>query len=380
MNEEQLPFIWIEDIAEFSRLANIWKSGDFLAIDTEFERRTTYFQILALVQIYDGKQIYLIDPLKVECPEAFREICCDPNIIKILHSAKEDLEVLFYSWQCQIKGLFDTQVANAFLTQEMSLGYAALVEQNCKVKLDKQETQSDWLARPLTPLQLNYAAADVFYLPKIYTQLVQELKQKPYENIFHQECDEFCELTIKVADPSESYRKAKDVWRLSQKDLSLFKVLYEWRQNTAIDENKVPNHIIKEAELVQLTLNKPSKKSDFYKIDGIHPRSIKRYWQIICEIIQSYDATAQERLAVVLNPRDIPQFKALNKKLILIVQHEAKKLEINPLLLSSKRLIKKIAFAELANEEFPDAWHGWRGRILKSSFETVFTEVKADKC
>ena len=159
---------WIDDNQTFAGLAQSWRSLPYLALDTEFERRTTYYPKFALLQIYDGQSIYLIDPLKVECCDAFRELMADPQVDKILHSVKEDLEVLFYSWQCQLQGLFDTQVAYAFTNGEASMGYARMVAEMCDITLAKEATQSDWLKRPLSAVQLDYAAKDVLYLPFIY--------------------------------------------------------------------------------------------------------------------------------------------------------------------------------------------------------------------
>ncbi len=163
--------MFVDSSEELKKIVKEWLKLEWLAVDTEFERRTTFYAKLALVQIYDGRQIYLIDPFEVDCPLELRKVFESPAVIKIFHSSKEDLEVLYTAWDCRIQGLFDTQVANSFLTGEISLGYAKITEIVTGIFVDKQETTSDWVKRPLGEKQLDYAAKDVLYLPEIYQVL-----------------------------------------------------------------------------------------------------------------------------------------------------------------------------------------------------------------
>ncbi|WP_444998258.1 ribonuclease D [Aliikangiella sp. IMCC44359] len=367
---------WVDSQREFNSIVQSWINTKYLAIDTEFERRTTYYPILALLQIFDGDKVYLFDPLKIECTDAFRSICENANIIKIMHSAKEDLEVFFYSWNCRFNGLFDTQVAFAFDSGEISVGYAALVEQLCNESLSKEETQSNWLARPLSKTQLDYAAKDVIYLPGLYQKLNAKLVIKPYLKWFQYECDEMCDYALHQPDYKFDYRQAKDVWRLNGEQLGLFKLLYQWREETAIKENRTRNHIVRDPQLVQLVVLMPQIKNDFYKVKDLHPKSIRLYSEAIIEIVNGFKSANNAPLITVPNPRDLPYFNQLSHSFTKAIEGVAKSNQITANVLASKRLTRKLAFSYLAKEAFPNVWSGWRAKLLKPQFDQIFSQLK----
>jgi len=132
-----------------------------LAVDTEFMRRNTYYPQVALLQLCGGDEAFLVDPLRIEDLDGLRALLTAPAVTKLLHSCSEDLEV-FRCWLGVLpEPLVDTQRAAALLGEAFGLGYRALVERLCGISLDKGETRSDWLRRPLSDSQCHYAALDV---------------------------------------------------------------------------------------------------------------------------------------------------------------------------------------------------------------------------
>ena len=387
MNKHHKPPVnWINSSDEFDRICSYWlekyapgndQAAPYaLAIDTEFERRTSYFPNFALLQIFDGEKVYIIDTLEINCPESFQQICNDKTVFKVMHACKEDLEVLFYSWGCKIQGLFDTQIAHAFSKGEPSIGYAALVEKCCGVTLDKEETQSDWLARPLSEKQIEYAANDVIYLYSLFEQLQQQVQAIKSSELFEKECAELCKQVNTQPDYDKDYRQAKDVNRLSGKQLALFKALYRWREETAINENRTRNHIIRDHQLVEVARTSPQSKTQLKSIEGIHPRSVRKYSEQMIKLIEEYRTQSENFEKPVKNPRDIKQLKSLINRLATAVDRKARELELNSGLIASKRVIKKVALAWITNEEYPALWNGWRGKILSPEFAPIFSEFK----
>ena len=170
----------------------------FVGVDTEFRRTTKDNMRLALLQINDGEEIFLIDTLLIDSPEHQVSFLFDNDVTKIFHSCKEDLEAI-YAWTNKVMtNLFDTQLANAFLDSEYSISYQGLVEKKLDIVLDKKETRSNWLRRPLSDAQLKYAALDVEYLIHLYKIQKNELskscklenKCKVYNNLCGSEIDE----------------------------------------------------------------------------------------------------------------------------------------------------------------------------------------------
>ena len=139
-------------------------NSNLLAVDTEFIRQSTLFPKLGLIQLYDGSQLALVDPLSITDWRPLQQLFAKPELIKLLHSCSEDIEALATVGITQITPLFDTQLAAELLGWGSSMGYARLVEQLSGEILDKSESRTDWLARPLSQTQLQYAANDVHFL------------------------------------------------------------------------------------------------------------------------------------------------------------------------------------------------------------------------
>ena len=140
----------------------------YVAVDTEFRRTTKDNMKLALMQVNDSSEIYLIDCLQIKEPRETCSFLSSPDSRKIFHSCREDIEAI-YSWTNKgVLNIYDTQIANSLLGGTYSIGYQALVKEKIGLKVSKDETRTNWLKRPLTEAQLKYAASDVYYLIDLY--------------------------------------------------------------------------------------------------------------------------------------------------------------------------------------------------------------------
>ena len=165
-----------------------------VGVDTEFRRTTKDNMKLSLIQVNDGEEIYLIDCLQIDYKEENCNFLFSKDVIKIFHSCKEDLEAVF-SWTGQnLVNIFDTQLANAFLGGSYSIGYQDLVIDKIDLKVDKDETRSNWLRRPLTDSQLRYAASDVEFLSDLYMELEEKLISENKIDWFYEEITSIIDL------------------------------------------------------------------------------------------------------------------------------------------------------------------------------------------
>ena len=190
-------------------------SKSFIGVDTEFRRTTKTNMKLALLQVNDGEEIFLIDTLMIDDPKDSCDFLFSDSVIKIFHSCKEDLEAIFSWTGNKILTIFDTQLANSFLGSDYSISYQRLVEKKIDVLLEKKETRSNWLRRPLSDAQMKYASLDVEYLIHLYTAQVEELKflnklewhnqdiEKLIETIFNPQIQDF-ELTRTLPKTKEN--------------------------------------------------------------------------------------------------------------------------------------------------------------------------------
>ena len=168
-------FTLIETEEDLSILNQEFLNKPYLAVDTEFRRTTKDNMRLALLQVNDEEETYLIDAILVDDPGPHASFLFSESVTKIFHSCKEDLEAIF-SWTGQeMENIFDTQIANSLLDGDFSIGYQGLVEKEMGIVLNKNETRSNWIRRPLSNSQLKYAALDVEYLIHLYKAQKEEL-------------------------------------------------------------------------------------------------------------------------------------------------------------------------------------------------------------
>ncbi len=168
-------FTIIDTIQDLAFLNKELLEKSYLGVDTEFRRTTKDNMRLALLQINDGEEIYLIDTIAISDPFDHASFLFSNSVVKIFHSCKEDMEAI-YSWtKKEMQNIFDTQLANSFLGDEYSISYQGLVKKKLDIDLEKKETRSNWLRRPLSDDQLKYAALDVEYLIHLYEGQTDEL-------------------------------------------------------------------------------------------------------------------------------------------------------------------------------------------------------------
>ena len=182
-------YTYIDKQEDLSFLNSELLDRQFVGVDTEFRRTTKDNMRLALLQVNDGEEIYLIDSILIDDPKNNCSFLHSESVVKIFHSCKEDLEAV-YSWTGRkMVNIFDTQLANAFLEGDYSIGYQGLVDKKLGIILDKGETRSNWIRRPLSDSQLKYAALDVEYLIPLYEDQKEELQKTNKFDWFNQDIE-----------------------------------------------------------------------------------------------------------------------------------------------------------------------------------------------
>ena len=194
----------IEDL-EFLNRELVYK--ECIGVDTEFKRTSKDNMKLALLQINDGEEIYLIDAIAIKNPEENVSFLFSKSMTKIFHSCKEDLEAIYAWTNKKMTNIFDTQIANAFLDGNFSISYQGLVEEMLGITLEKKETRSNWMRRPLTDSQLKYASLDVEYLIYIYLEQKEQLSQSSKLKWLYQDIERLISLTFdQISIPSDLKR------------------------------------------------------------------------------------------------------------------------------------------------------------------------------
>ena len=187
-------FTFIDSIRDLAYLNKELSQKAYLAVDTEFRRTTKDNMKLALLQVNDEDETYLIDAILIDDPGPYVDFLFSPSVTKIFHSCKEDLEAIFSWTGKEMVNIFDTQLANSLLDGEFSIGYQGLVEQELDIVLNKNETRSNWIRRPLSDSQLKYAALDVEYLIYLYRSQKEALSRSSKLEWHNQEIKRLIEL------------------------------------------------------------------------------------------------------------------------------------------------------------------------------------------
>ncbi|UYZ84059.1 ribonuclease D [Entomomonas sp. E2T0] len=357
--------VWIRDNKTLIEYCSQWQQLPFITLDTEFLRETTFYPIAGLIQLSDGKTPYLIDPLTISDWSAFSQLLQSKQVIKVLHACSEDLELLFQLTGVITEPVFDTQVAAAFLGMGITLGYSPLVNQLLNKEISKEEKRSDWLQRPLSSEQEQYAAADVMYLIELYHYFVSHLSAEK-QHWLYEDTKELAESYAKVPDFQTLYKESRQAWRLSRQQLAVLKALYAWREEQARAQNIARGRLLKDNSLLMMAKYQPSNLVALAKIPEVHPRTLRKEGNALLGVIQQAAKISQENWPQrVDRPLSVNSGK-LAKELKKIVQQKATELNICPELLWRKRIIEKILYSVQANKDYqlPDSLKGWRKEIL----------------
>lgn len=387
--EHQEPVVeYVEDNAALASACQYLKSATVLALDTEFVRTNTFYPRPGLIQVGDGKRIFLLDPLTLNDWQPFLALLSDPDIIKLLHSGSEDL-VLFENTFGQLPDpLFDTQKAAAFLGFGANISYLNMVKELVGVELEKGETRSDWCARPLSERQLHYAALDVHYLPTIYTILLQQLQDKDYLSWVQEECQQMLQTAQANEDQNQwpsLFINVGGAWRLSPEQLAVLQQLVIWRETAARTRNKPRNWIAKDAELILLVQKRPEDRQALSSLRDVSKSLQQRDADTILDILHQDASLAPEfnELATALKAASgqplPPALRPAVKRLQRAVNQVAEQSGIAPELLARKKLLIEFLQSNRHCQSvdklvWPVDIDGWRRTLLQQPLFAALRE------
>ena len=236
---------------------------NIVAIDTEFERRHTYRPILSIVQIckpQEQPKVYDVFKTPNEKIAELIEVLSNNNIVKIIHSAKQDIEAIYYRFRgLAIKNVFDTQLANHVLTGENEIGYGELVKKYCNIDIVKEKKlqKSNWLKRPLTNEQIFYAKQDVKYLVDIYNKMLTKFKESSNKYaIFEKESIKLVDENRYKYSPNKYWFKIKQNISKKDKNYLLIKSLFILREKLAFKFNLPREKVITNNDLRHFAITK----------------------------------------------------------------------------------------------------------------------------
>jgi len=359
---------YIDTQTALVELCHHYQTSAVLAIDTEFVRERTFHAALGLIQVYDGEKLALIDPVAIDDLSAFWALLTNESIMKVIHAGSEDFEVFKHNGKCVPSPVLDTQVAAALIGLGSSLGYAKLVQEFCDIELDKGESRTNWLKRPLSDAQLSYAANDVIYLYRLYQPLLARVEEANRLEICLEESSRLANRTV-VRPPMKKYLDISNAWQLNAVQLSALQQLCEWRFAKAVAKDMALGFVVKDNELFNIAKAMPQSKSQLYGMESLHPMVIKRHHQDILAAVAAGKANKTPPPALT-RLIDYPQYKQKFKAIKALVADIAQTHNIPPEMLASKKLIHEVLTQLWKTEgeqsdQDPVLRSGWRKALVE---------------
>ncbi len=351
---------YVDSPAALAELCQSLRHSPWLALDTEFIRERTYYPRLCLIQVADADTVACVDPLALDDLDPLLDLLYDPAIIKVLHSAYQDLEI-FYHLRGAVPGpVFDTQVAATLLGHGEQMGYAALVMDMLGVELDKSQSRTDWTRRPLDPAQLRYAADDVRFLRGVYLRQRADLERRDRLDWLEDDFRELCEPGRYRVEPQEVWRRIKGHHQLKGAQLAVLRTLAAWREEQAIAADRPRRWILGDDVLLDLARRQPQDGDQLKHSRGLEAGALKRHGVTLLELIAQGRAAPPEQW-----PRQTPRLKldaqqdALMDAMMALVRLRGAHHGVSPQTLAGRRDLERL----LADDPDTALLHGWRARL-----------------
>ncbi len=349
-------YLWIETEQDLQSLSAQLRSSDWLALDTEFMRERTYYPQLCLVQIAAPDVVACIDILALTTFEPLLELLLDPHIVKVMHSARQDLEMLFHLCGRVPTPIFDTQLAASFNGLPDQAGYATVVKSLLGVSLAKSHTRADWSQRPLSAAALQYAADDVRYLRDIYLRLKQDLERQGRLAWLDAEHAVLTDPATYHPDPSTAWQRLRGLQRLDSRRLAAAKLLAAWREQQAMDRNLPRQWIFKDEVLFDLTRRLPENIEELKSTRGMADGLVRKHGEELIALLAAVNADTQPakkqlRLSV--------QEEALVDGLMAVLRMKSEAAGVGPVQLATRRDLEQL----VRGQRDLDLLKGWRMEI-----------------
>ena len=273
--------------------------SEFITIDTEFLRETTFWPELCLVQMASPTLEVLVDPLAkgIDLTPLF-ELMADGNVIKVFHAARQDIEIIHHLGGLIPHPIFDTQVAAMVCGFGDSISYDQLVQKIKNVQIDKSSRFTDWSRRPLSEKQLDYALADVTHLRDVYLALKAQLEREGRSSWLKEEMDILESRETYDMHPDDAWLRLKSRLR-KPTELAILKFIAAWREREARSRNVPRSRVLKDDAIFEIAQQQPKDSEALSRL-----RTIPKGWERSSSgtaIIETVNA------ALALPKADMPQ-------------------------------------------------------------------------
>jgi ribonuclease D len=360
-----------------------------IALDTEFMGEGRYGTLLCLIQLAvadtpkgipqgahrdehkqaggsGGERIEIVDPLDgTLAGEPLARVLADPQVEVVVHAGRQDIALLRRALGCEVRNVFDTQVAAGFLGMPAQCSYDTLLAELLGVRLAKSASFTRWDTRPLSPEQLSYAREDVVHLTALASELERRLERAGRLQWAREEC-EFLEHVSDERDLDAVFARLPRIRGMSSASQGIARELVAWREQTAAERDRPVQSVLGDTPLVEIAKRKPSSLRKLEEIRGVGQGSLRKRGEELLNAVQRGLQSAREPLAsgprpAQPRPEDAPLI-ALSEALVRARAHEA---DLAYELLASRADLQAIVVGERIGERADvRTLRGWRGELV----------------
>ncbi|MCE3232278.1 MAG: rnd [Rickettsiaceae bacterium] len=351
----------ITNAEELKNLCAGLKNEEYITVDTEFLRDKTYYPKLCLIQVASEKVEFAVDPMAegMDLSPLF-EVFANQKVMKVFHSARQDIEIILKLSGNVPKPMFDTQVAAMVCGFGASASYATLVSELVGKNVDKSSRFTDWSRRPLSKAQLDYALSDVTYLRTVYKKLKADLFESGREHWLMEEMESLTSPENYVVNPDEIWEKLKPKGT-SRRFLGMVREIAKWRELAAQKLDRPRGHILKDQGLLEVAAVIPKSAEEFHAI-----RSTSGFKKSLVPELLEVIASAQ-----TIPDSQLPEVKRLRKPvkpnenlvemLKLLLKVKCNELNVAEKLVATSEDLTKMAIGDIMESVVS---HGWRYDIF----------------
>lgn len=353
----------IQTTPELEALTGELSGSAYIALDTEFMRDQTYWPKLCLIQVAAPGIAAIIDPMSDTLDlSSFLALLTDTSIVKVLHAARQDIEIFFHMANVIPQPLFDSQIAAMVCGFGEAASYETLARKLANVEIDKSARFTDWSRRPLSDRQLEYALADVTHLRTIYQALSKELARSQRESWVQEEISALTQPSLYRLEPADAWKRLKPR-TTSKKFLAMLSAIAEWREREAQTRDTPRNRVLKDETLTEIAAHPPDSAEMLEHIRSV-PKGFaaSRSGKGLMEAIAAgKNGSAPDHQMVHHTRRKKEPSPGAIDLLKTLLRLRAEAARVAPRLIASADDIEKLAARE---DDGVAALHGWRAEVF----------------
>lgn len=359
--------VYVDQPESLRQLCETLSTETVFALDTEFLREKTYYAQLCLIQLATPSLIACIDPIRIQDLSPFFEILYDPTKLKVMHSARQDLEI-FHDLTGRVPApLFDTQIAATLLGYGDQLGYANLVEKMLGVKLAKTHTRTDWSHRPLERGQIEYAEDDVRYLIQVYEKQRDMLEKLGRSDWLQKDFEALTDPQLYRQPQEDLWQKVRGANTLKGVQLAVLQRLAQWRERQAIEKNRPRRWIIRDDVVLEIARQLPTNAAALQKMPGADAFLQKNAEVILHEVEQGKAVPKSQWPSTAKFTRLTPEQEAQVDLLMAVVRTRAAQAQVTPAVLASRKDLECLVQQK---SRCTVLW-GWRAELVGNELQSI---------